>query len=359
MAITRSPDCREPPARARRRFRHPDLAGGVYLLWVGLLCWGGLKFFWWWQFGVAVTATPGVETVWRFYYPELYLSGAMDAKLAPDDGSYDVLLLGGSVLEQTAPAFERALRRELGDRFRLFNLARAAHTSRDSFLKHSHLGQRHFDLVVFYHAINDARMNRCPDAEFRDDYSHSPFYRAFQARLAAGRLTLTDMASGSLSEAKPHGANDDRSKLYSGRVKTAPAFRQNLEPIVQAAENRHAPIVLMSFAYHLPANYSDEAFRAHRLDYGRSDAATEISLWGTPEGVKAAMDAHNQVIREVAGRHPNVIFVDQKGTLPADGRHFIDPCHLTEQGIELFVRHVMDAVRRDIEGWKLARNGPR
>ncbi len=72
---------------------------------------------------------------------------------------------------------------------------------------------------------------------------------------------------------------------------------------------------------------------------------TEISLWGTPEGVKAAMDAHNRVIREVAGRHKNVIFVDQKGTMPADGRHFIDPCHLTDQGIELFVRHVMDALR--------------
>jgi hypothetical protein len=104
MATTRSPGCSEPPARARRQFRHPVLAGGVYLLWVALLCWGGLKFFWWWQFGVAVTETPGVDTVWRFYYPELYLSGAMDAKLTPDDGSYDVLLLGGSVLEQTAPA---------------------------------------------------------------------------------------------------------------------------------------------------------------------------------------------------------------------------------------------------------------
>jgi lysophospholipase L1-like esterase len=321
------------------------LIGAAYVLWVGLLCWGGLKVFWWWRFGVGVAETPGVETVWQSFYPELYRSGAMDARLGPDDGSYDVLLLGGSVLEQAAPAFQRALRREFGDRFRLFNLARAAHTSRDSFLKSSHLGNRHFDLVIFYHAINDARMNRCADAAFREDYTHVPFYRAFQARLALGRMELTDFVKRDLAEASPTGTDDATSKLYSGRIKTANAFRHNLEPIVQAAENRHCPIVLMSFAYHLPANYSDDAFRAKRLDYGPSPFGTEISLWGTPDGVRAAMDTHNRVIREVAGRHKNVIFVDQKGTLPADGRHFIDPCHLTEQGNELFVRHVMDALR--------------
>jgi hypothetical protein len=334
----------EPAVRPRRPVWRSVLIAAAYVLWVGLLCWGGLRFFWWWRFDVGVTATPGVETVWQFFYPELYRSGAMHAKLGPDDGSYDVLLLGGSVLEQAAPAFQRALRREFGDRFRLFNLARAAHTSRDSFLKHSHLGNRHFDLVIFYDAINDARMNRCADADFREDYTHFAFYRGFQARLAAGRLDLADLTR-DYAEARPIGTDDAISKLYSGRIKTANAFRHNLEPIVQAAEDRHCPIVLMTFAYHLPPNYSDEAFRAKRLDYGPSLLGTEISLWGTPEGVRAAMDTHNRVIREVAGRHENVIFVDQKATLPADGRHFIDPCHLTEQGNELFVRHVIDALR--------------
>ena len=289
--------------------------------------------------------TAGPETVWKSFYPELYRSGAMTARLAPDDGHYDVLLLGGSVLEQTAPEFERAFRREFGDKLRLYNLARAAHTSRDSYLKHSHLGSRHFDLVIFYHAINDARMNRCPDAEFRDDYTHVAFYRAFQARLAAGRMRLTDILESGLAEAQPAGSDDEKSRLYGERIKTANAFRQNLEPIVQAAGDRHCPVVLMSFAYHIPPNYSDAAFRARRLDYEPNALACEISLWGTPVGVKAAMDAHNRVIQEVAGRHANVIFVDQKGTMPADGRHFIDPCHLTVRGIELFVRHVMDALR--------------
>jgi hypothetical protein len=317
----------------------------LYVLWIALLCWGGLKFFWWWQFGVKVGDSPGTETVWMTFYPELYRSGLMEAKLGPDDGHYDVLLLGASVLEQTAPRLEQELRRELGDRLRLFNVARAAHTSRDSFLKFSHLGNRHFDLVIFYHAINDSRMNRCPDDTFREDYTHVSFYRAFQSRLAAGQIRLTDIVRNDIVEAKPGGSNDQLSKLYSARIKTAGAFRHNLEPIVQATEDRHCPIVLMTFAYHIPPNYTDEAFRARRLDYGADVSACEISLWGTPQGVKGAIDAHNQVIREVAGRHKNVIFIDQKATMPADGRHFIDPCHLTAQGIDLFVRHVMEALR--------------
>ena len=179
----------------RRRFRHPFLIGTLYVLWVAVLCWGGLKFFWWWQFGVKVSESPGTETVWEGFYPELYRSGAMKAQLAPDPGHYSVLLLGASVLEQTAPRLEQQLRHELGDRLRLYNLARAAHTSRDSFLKFSHLANRHFDLVIFYHAINDSRMNRCADDAFREDYTHVSFYRAFQSRLAAGRIRLTDFGA--------------------------------------------------------------------------------------------------------------------------------------------------------------------
>src|SRR6202451_4654016 len=99
-----------PPARGRRR---RFLLAAVYLAWLAVVGWGGLTFFWWWRFGVPVNSTPGVETVWESFYPELYRSGVMDAKLAPNDGHYDVLLLGGSVLEQAAAEVVRALRRGL------------------------------------------------------------------------------------------------------------------------------------------------------------------------------------------------------------------------------------------------------
>src|ERR1700734_783326 len=142
------------PAKRRSRF---GLGWRLIALclWTAVLCYVGAKCFLWWRLDVGMTESPGVEAVWRLHSQELYSSGAVNARLGPDDGSYDVLLLGGSVLEQTAPALEQALRKELDGRVRLFNLARSPHTSRDSFLKHSHLGNRHFDLVIFYDAIND------------------------------------------------------------------------------------------------------------------------------------------------------------------------------------------------------------
>lgn len=347
--------------RSPRRFRHPVLIAAVYAIWIGFLCWAGVKFFWWWRFGVTVTETPGPETVWQTFYPELYQSDVLDAKLSADDGYYDVLLLGGSVLEETGPAFERVLRKELGGRFRLFNVAKSAHTSRDSFLKHSRLGPRHFDLVIFYHGINDARMNCCPDNVFRADYSHFGWYCGFQARLAAGRRTLADVVTKSLTEAQTLRPEDGQWKTYGERIKTAGSFRANLEPIVAAAEARGCPIVLMTFAYYIAPNYSDEAYRARKLGYGNGRFMTELGTWGTPKAVKSAIDAHNLVVREVAGQHANVLFVDQKQNMPPDGIHFSDVCHLTERGIDVFVGHVMDAAQRDIERWKgaTANSSPR
>jgi len=79
-------------------------------LWTVVLCWAAVRGFYWWRLGVGVTRKPGVEAVWRLHYEELYSTGAVNAHLAPDDGSYDVLLMGGSVLEQIAPTLEQSLR---------------------------------------------------------------------------------------------------------------------------------------------------------------------------------------------------------------------------------------------------------
>src|SRR4051794_5051588 len=99
------PACRPRP---RRYLKKPVIAA-LYAAWIVLLCWGGTKLFWWWRLGLLPTEAPDIDAIWNLQYPELYSSGVLKADLAPDDGTYDVLLLGGSVLEQTAPAIERSL----------------------------------------------------------------------------------------------------------------------------------------------------------------------------------------------------------------------------------------------------------
>jgi hypothetical protein len=320
-------------------------------LWIAVLCWAGVKTFWWWRLGVGVTENPGVEAVWHLHYRELYASGAVAADVSPNDGYYDVLLLGGSVLEQTAPALERSLRSELGDRFRLFNLARVAHTSRDSYFKQQRLAGKPFDLVVLYDGINDARLNCCPEDVYRDDYRHFVWYDTLETRLEAKTISVGDILSSRLN---PSNLTFEISngRAFSDRVKTARAYRQNIESVVEATERYDGRALLMTFAYDLPPNYSIEAFRAHQLGYGVGKYTLAIEVWGTPKGVEAAILAHNAALRDIARSHKGVIFVDEEKQMPKSGTYFSDPCHLTDQGVALFGEHFQRAIHGDVERWK-------
>jgi hypothetical protein len=320
-------------------------------LWIVVLCWAGVRTFWWWRLGVGVTESPGVEAIWHLHYRELYATGAVTADVSPNDGYYDVLLLGGSVLEQTEPALARSLRSELGERFRLFNLARVAHTSRDSYFKQQRLAGKPFDLVVLYDGINDARLNCCPDDVYRDDYRHFVWYDTLETRLEAKTISVSDILSSRLNPSTLTFEIRD-GRTFSDHVKTARAYRQNIESVVEATEHYDGRVLLMTFAYDLPPNYSPEAFRAHRLGYGVGKYELAIEIWGTPKGVEAAILAHNDALRDIARRHKGVILVDEEKQMPKSGTYFSDPCHLTPEGIALFGEHFQRAIHGDVERWK-------
>jgi hypothetical protein len=324
-------------------------------IWIGLLCWVGVRSFWWWRLDVGVTESPGVEAVWRLHYQELYSSGAVNAHLARDDGYYDILLLGGSVLELTVPALEQSLRDELDGRLRLYNLARAAHTSRDSYFKLRRLAGKPFDLVIFYDGINDARMNCCPDDVYRDDYRHFSWYDSLETRLAAGTVSVSDILRSSLSRGTLS-FEIAAGREFSNRVKTTKAYRQNLESIADAVDHFDGRLLLMTFAYYLPQDYTSDGFRAHQLGYGRGKYDVGVEVWGTPKGVEAAIQAHNGVMREIANQHKSVIFLDEEKQMPKSGACFSDPCHLTDRGIATFAEDVLRAVHSDIERWNAAQH---
>ena len=64
-------------------------------------------------------------------------------------------------------------------------------------------------------------------------------------------------------------------------------------------------------------------------------------MWGTEKNVVAGIEAHNRVIRTLAGEHPTVLFVDQQAMIPDDADHFTDICHLTPSGCEAFVDNLL------------------
>jgi len=323
----------------------------VYIVFVCGLVTLAATAYWQIRSSPATSGRTDEESIWLYYYGELKQSGDYDAESSLDDESFDVLLLGASVLEQVANELETRLHERLGGNVRVFNLARSAHTSRDSFLKYKQLTSQQFDVVVMYHGINDTRMNCCPQSEFKDDYTHCYWYRGMKRRVAAGRLSLAGLIQDDMQSLIPLGEPEPESLDLGRTIKTGPAFRANLEGVVHGAKDSAQPVLMMTFAYHVPGNYSRTQFEAGRLDYGPGKHQLPIELWGRPDNVARTIDVHNGIVDELASKNDHVVLVDQHSLMPKDGEHFSDPCHLTEAGVTRFVENMLPAI---VDRWESA-----
>ena len=289
------------------------------------------------------------------YYPRLHEVKRL--QIHRDDGLLDVLLLGASVLDEVGPhLFSRLEHRNPGS-VRVHNLAVPAHTSLDSYYKYRRLSDKEFDLVVFYHAINETRANNIQASDFKDDYSHYAWYETVNVfeRYRAPQLSAIPLAlSLAVARAKEQLGfarylpveNPSRNDTQYGKnVKTRQAFGRNLEAILELANARGTPVLLMTFAYHVPEDYTFQRFVDRKLDYDpiHYDTNLPIELWGKPENVVAGLRAHNEVIREAAVTFNKVIFADQE-RLVRKGPLFVDICHLSTEGTTRFVDNIMAAV---------------
>lgn len=287
------------------------------------------------------------------YYPEL--RSVDTERPAQGDAFFDILFLGGSVLHRHWGQVEQALREQMaynGHRnIRIFNLAMPAHTSRDSRLKYAALGEARFELVLFYHGINEARVNNAPPEIFREDYAHYSWYES-----------VNTLASyhGTASFALPytlhflairmwHALTKDRyvpthspraDWVQHGRIpRSALSFEHNLDAILDLATLRGDRALLMTFATHVPDDYSLEAFKDERLGYGLH--LSPIEMWGAPEHVLKAVAVHNDIVRSIAAQRKEFLFVDQASLMAGSPRYFNDLCHFTVIGSSQFVEYLL------------------
>lgn len=287
------------------------------------------------------------------FYPEL--REVRLAAISREDPSYDVLVLGASVmvLGDIQELLQRGLEKKLGREVRIHNVSANGHTTRDSWLKYARLGDQRFDLVLVYHAVNEVRANNCPPELFRADYSHYSWYarldaldegKSFLAAPVVSRLSWVSLRDAlGLSDYVPTHFPRTQWLDYGATIKTGPAFAANLGRILSLAAERGDPLVLMTFAHYLPANYSLPLFRQRKLDY--SGHLFPAELWGRPENVVRGMEEHNRVIRALHAQHPETLFVDQEGLIPKDGRHFGDICHLAEKGCRRWVANLISIIQ--------------
>jgi lysophospholipase L1-like esterase len=295
------------------------------------------------------------------FYPELRSVDEVQPRRG--DGYYNVLMLGGSGLHHAWSQAEPALLEQLyltgRKNARIFNFSAPAHTSRDSLLKYAALDDARFDLVLVYDGANEARTNNVPPEMFREDYSHYSWYATINAvapyhrtavfalpytlryalanakqRLAPGRYVPTH-------EPRPDWVE------YGRTPRSVAPFERNLAAIVAIAAQRGDPLMLMTVAAYVPANYSRQAFSEKRLDYLLHRMPVE-SL-GQREYVMATVTTHNDVVRRLAAAHQDVLFVDQQAAMEGSSRNFDDPFHMTIAGSVTFAEHIVAVLRPHVE----------
>lgn len=294
------------------------------------------------------------------FYPELVF--AEGQPIRRDDRPVNVLLLGGSVVNDhygnIGLVLEERLTRILRRPVLVHNLSRRSLTSLDSLYKYQHLEGQEFDLVIFYHGINETRANNCPPEVYRDDYSHFLWYESvngFYAHPEVAWLVFPftfEYAWTNASDRWGLSTHISRGRpredwyQYGGDVKSAASFLRNLSALLALAGKRGDPVLLMSFAYYIAPGYSEDAFRRLALDYSRH--GFPIELWGRPEHVAAALDAQNAGVERLAASLPYTLFVDQNRLIPKTGDNFNDVCHLTGKGCEAFVENILETVIRAV-----------
>lgn len=278
------------------------------------------------------------------FYPELRHIEALSIK--QDDEYYDILLLGGSVLHEDFSLVERLLgiklENERNKKVRIHNVAFRAHSSLDSYYKYRHLRGKQFDLVIVYHGINEVRANNCPPSLFREDYSHYSWYKAINSYEKTSdtrwlvfpyTLTLTWISCLKcigLSEHIPTDKPNPDWIDYASTIRTREPFKRNLTRIVELAEAKCEPVVLMSFSYFIPEEYP-------QVD----NWWMPVELWGKPEYVAKGITIHNAIIEELAQSYAHLTFVDQNKLIPKERKYFRDICHFTDQGSERFVNNYL------------------
>ena len=308
--------------------------------------------------------TPASHLAYRFY-PNL--------KPVMEDNRLDrirVLVLAASALNPRWSDFEVQLRDQLtamlGREVQVFNTSMPARTSLDSYYKYWFLRNKPFDLVILYNSINELRANSVPDALWRDDYSHYAWYDEanfyFQHDHLSRYGTILPFYLKHLAvvidrklihKGQKVWYNADRTRpewwRFGATVKSEKPFRHNLERTLALARAKHEAVLVMTYAYYIPSNYSLERFQRGELDYARSSMkGSEVEVWGLPDNVRKGMDVQNAVLREV-GKGEGVLFVDQQALLGNEPKNFIDVCHLSPIGMEQFVHNIfVELLKR---GW--------
>jgi hypothetical protein len=286
------------------------------------------------------------------YYPELI--PIQHASISNTDSTLDVLILSCSVLHKDwadiVSEMNSCVQLPAGyNKIKIYNASGIGHGSRDNLIKYTLLAGKKFDAIIYYDAINDARLNNCPADVFKSDYSHYQWYDEINHIISHKEMDYTvlpffyDWVRIRLRAIfRPQAYIPKHFVLrpdwlaFGKNFMSVESYETNLKKIIELSQQRKARFLYLSFAYYLPANYSLEAFQNKSLDYTFCDHSRETEIWGLPQNVGRFIDTINTESKIWTSPYNNVRWVDLYSAFPKEGIYFADICHFSPRGIHQF-----------------------
>lgn len=330
------------------------LLAGLALEYVVLPRWFGLPRD---ALLMGFAATPGTVVDGQVINPMGFTGDVVDG--SEPAGAWRVLVLGSSTMfnRHMADHLKAALQQRSHRPVVLLDAGLRSHTTRADVIKLQWLLSHRWDTVLVYDGINDLWANHVQPADYRPDYGHlDPWYvrhpalahslvlrygynTAWHALRAVNRWTGERLFPDYqfVFPKKPH-AN-------AAGYAADQAFADNLTTIIEASRAHGAEPVLLTFAYHLPAHYSRQAFLAGELDYHNPDQydARDVFNWGSPDYVRTGLERQNARVRALAAQY-GVRLVDIDQAMSHRGEWFGDVCHFNATGVEVFAGQIASAL---------------
>jgi lysophospholipase L1-like esterase len=271
-----------------------------------------------------------------------------------------VLMLGSSTMfnRHMAERMKAALQLKTAKKIELLDAGIRSHTSRADVLKLKLLKDYRWDVVLFYDGINDLWANHVLPEDFRADFGHlDPWYRRNivldHSLLARYIYNASYWKIKSFNQKMKEKFFIDYQFVFAKKqyvnaanFASLPVFSDNTEEIISLSKSIGANPVLITFAFHLPDNYSRKSFLDKTLDYSNPDNydSRDVYNWGPPAYVREGLVRQNNILRNVAKKQ-NVLLIDMDAKMSGQGSWFGDVCHFNDEGVDVFVEKVAEELK--------------
>lgn len=278
-------------------------------------------------------------------------AGDVIALEKPED-TIRILILGGSVMfnRHLGDRLKASLQQHTSHNIELVNAGIRSHNSRSDLYKMQRMAPYKFNYVIYYNGVNDLVMNRKSPLEYQEDYSHSsPWLRQnslFEKSLVA--FFIYKLYWDGYNKFFGHETDKLDNNYYDYR--SVNSFVNNVREIAQLTKIYGGAPVLMTFAYTIPDNYTQQSFNKDKLGYINPDHYDRwpVEGWGTPDYVRNGLNKINAGLRHIAATE-GIELIDMDQQLSGQIHLFGDFCHFNEEGVDVFVSIVTDRFIQ--KGW--------